>query len=163
MVPSARIAYIVAKNKARKHERRARLIEMLGGKCVRCGVTKRLEFDHVDPKTKQFVVCSDLSRPWDELVEEALRCQLLCRPCHKEKGAEDRLEPPHGLYRYTDYGCRCDVCRAANAAKSARRRARRRVNGDFAVTSSPIEAPRLASSQAAAPTSGLLLETGRHT
>ena len=86
MVPSARIAYIVAKNKARKHERRARLIEMLGGKCVRCGVTKRLEFDHVDPKTKQFVVCSDLSRPWDELVEEALRCQLLCRPCHKEKG-----------------------------------------------------------------------------
>jgi hypothetical protein len=131
MVPSARIAYIVAKNKARKHERRARLIEMLGGKCVRCGVTKRLEFDHVDSKTKQFVVCSDLSRPWDELVEEALRCQLLCRPCHKEKGAEDRPEPPHGLYRYTDYGCRCDVCRAANAAKSARRRARRRVNGDF--------------------------------
>jgi hypothetical protein len=73
MVPSARIAYIVAKNKARKHERRARLIEMLGSKCVRCGVTERLEFDHVDPETKRFVVCSNLSRPWDELVGDMTR------------------------------------------------------------------------------------------
>jgi 5-methylcytosine-specific restriction endonuclease McrA len=118
-----RTAYIVAKNKERKRQRRAQLIEMLGAVCIRCGTTEDLEFDHVDPSTKRFVVCSNLARRWDELVEEALRCQLLCKPCHRTKGAEDRPEAPHGIYRYSDLGCRCGVCRAANAAKSARRRA----------------------------------------
>jgi hypothetical protein len=138
-VPGTRTAYIVAKNKARRHARRAQLIEMLGGVCVRCGTTEDLQFDHIDPKTKRFAVCSDLSRPWNELVDEVLRTQLLCCSCHQAKGVEDRGEPSHGLYRYCDFGCRCDVCRAANAAKSARRRARRRVNDDFAVTSRSSE------------------------
>ena len=136
-----RTAYIVAKNKERKRHRRAQLIEMLGGICVRCGTTEDLEFDHIDSSTKRFVVCSNLARPWDDLVDEALRCQLLCKPCHQAKGAEDRPEPPHGIYRYSDLGCRCAICRAANAAKSARRRARRRANGDFAVTSRSSKAP----------------------
>jgi 5-methylcytosine-specific restriction endonuclease McrA len=108
--------------KARKHARRARLIEMLGGQCVRCGATDNLHFDHINPATKRFSVGSDMSRAWELLVEEALKCQLLCPPCHVEKGKEDRPEPPHGEYRYWYWRCRCDVCRAANAAKSARQR-----------------------------------------
>jgi hypothetical protein len=60
------------------------------------------------------------------LVAEALKCQLLCERCHREKGAEDRPEPAHGYYRYWYYGCRCAVCRAANAAESARLRAQQR-------------------------------------
>jgi 5-methylcytosine-specific restriction endonuclease McrA len=120
------MAYIIAKNKERKHARRARLIEMLGGCCVRCGSTDDLEFDHIDPKTKRFTIGGNLSRPWADLVEEARRCQLLCQKCHRAKCAEDYPETPHGIYRYSDFGCRCDVCRAANAAKSARRRARRK-------------------------------------
>jgi hypothetical protein len=141
MVPGTRTAYIVAKNKERKRQRRAQLIEMLGGRCVRCGTTDDLEFDHIDPATKRFVVCSNLARPWNDLVEEALRCQLLCRSCHRAKGAEDRPGPPHGIYRYSDLGCRCEVCRATNAAKSAKRRARRKasVNDDFTVTSRSAE------------------------
>jgi len=55
-------------------------------------------------------------------VAEALKTQLLCPPCHCEKGVEDRPEPAHSYYRYWYYGCRCAVCRAANAAKSARLR-----------------------------------------
>ncbi len=77
--------------KARKHARRARLIEMLGGKCVRCGSTENLHLDHIDPATKRFAVGSDMSRAWELLVEEALKCQLLCPPCHVEKDEKTAL------------------------------------------------------------------------
>src|SRR5262245_50746997 len=97
--------------KARKHRRKAPLIEMLGGCCVRCGATEDLEFDHVDPSAKSFNICSDLTRAWADLIAEAMKTQLLCRPCHIEKGREDRPEVPHGFYRYEYYRCRCDVCR----------------------------------------------------
>jgi hypothetical protein len=111
--------------RARKQARRAKLIEMLGGCCVRCGSTEDLEFDHIDPSAKRFNVCSDLTRAWSQLVAEALKTQLLCRPCHIAKGVEDRPEPLHGRYRYVYWKCRCEACRAANAAASARQRARR--------------------------------------
>ena len=111
--------------KAHKHRRRAQLIELLGGYCVRCGSTERLEFDHIDPATKSFELGSDWTRAWDDLVAEARKCQLLCRPCHVAKGAEDRPEPAHGTYRYQYHRCRCSTCRAANAAASARQRARK--------------------------------------
>jgi hypothetical protein len=115
------------------------LIELLGGKCVRCGSTDDLEFDHIDPETKRFAVGSDMSKAWDVLVEEALKTQLLCRPCHVDKGSEDRPEPAHSYYRYWYYGCRCEECRAANARKSAAQRQRRAsgVNSDFRVISRP--------------------------
>jgi len=128
------MAYIVAKNKERKQRRRAHLLEMLGGKCVRCGTTDGLVFDHIDPSTKAFTIGGNLERPWDVLLAEVRKTQLLCPPCHKIKGAEDRPESPHGtIYRYSDLGCRCDLCRAANAAKSARRRARLKDSGDFSM------------------------------
>jgi hypothetical protein len=103
--------------KARRQYRRAQLIEMLGGRCVRCGSTDELEFDHIDPATKAFAVGSDMSRAWERLVEEALKCQLLCRPCHVTKGREHRPEPRHSYYRYWYYGCRCPICTEANAEK----------------------------------------------
>ena len=94
--------------------------------------------DHIDPSTKTFAVGAGLSRAWDVLAEEALKCQLLCRPCHVDKGAEDRPEPAHGYYRYWYYSCRCEVCRAANARKSARLREQSlqsaAKNSDFTVT-----------------------------
>jgi len=111
--------------KARRKVRRARLIELLGGRCVRCGSTDELEFDHIDPETKVFAVGSDMSRAWDKLVEEALKCQPLCRECLVAKGIEDRPEPAHSYYRYWYYGCRCATCKAANARKSARQRERK--------------------------------------
>ena len=46
--------------------------------------------------------------------------KLLCKPCHVAKGAEDRPELAHGTYYvYWYWNCRCDPCKAANAAKSA--------------------------------------------
>jgi hypothetical protein len=108
--------------RAHKHRRRARLINMLGGTCVRCGTTEDLEFDHIDPATKRFAICADLTRAWSELLAEVAKCQLLCRPCHIAKGAEDRPEVPHGLYRHEYWRCRRDVCRGANSVASARKR-----------------------------------------
>jgi 5-methylcytosine-specific restriction endonuclease McrA len=102
-----RAAYQRGYNKAWKQARRDRLIEMLGGKCVRCGATEDLEFDHIDPSTKVFAVMAGLSRAWDALVEEASKCQLLCKPCHVAKGAEDRPELKHGTYHvYWYWNCR---------------------------------------------------------
>jgi len=121
-----RVAYQRGYNKAWKQARRDRLIELLGGKCVRCGATEDLEFDHIDPSTKVFAVCAGLSKAWDVLVEEASKTQLLCKPCHVAKGAEDRPELKHGTYHvYWYWNCRCDLCKAANAHKSAALRAKR--------------------------------------
>ena len=120
-----RAAYMRSYIKARRKHRRAQLIELLGGKCVRCGSVEQLEFDHIDPRTKAFAVGSDMSRAWATLVDEALNCQLLCRSCHLAKGVEDRPEPAHSYYRYWYYGYRCATCRAANARKSAIQRERK--------------------------------------
>jgi hypothetical protein len=100
LMPKTRAEYMRSYVKARRHQRRAELIEMLGGKCVRCGATEDLVFDHIDPSTKRFAVGSSMSRAWAELVAEARKCQLLCPPCHREKGVEDRPEPAHSYYRY---------------------------------------------------------------
>jgi 5-methylcytosine-specific restriction endonuclease McrA len=62
-----------------------RMREMLGGKCVRCGATSDLEFDHVDRHTKSFTIGSRAMSRWDGLLVELAKCQLLCRPCHIEK------------------------------------------------------------------------------
>ena len=120
-----RAAYMRSYIKARRKHRRAQLIELLGGKCVRCGSVEQLEFDHIDPRAKAFAVGSDMPRAWATLVDEALKCQLLCRSCHLAKGVEDRPEPAHSYYRYWYYGCRCATCRAANARKSAIQRERK--------------------------------------
>jgi 5-methylcytosine-specific restriction endonuclease McrA len=50
-MPQTRAAYMRTYIKARRKVRRARLIELLGGQCVRCGSTDELEFDHIDPET----------------------------------------------------------------------------------------------------------------
>jgi hypothetical protein len=71
-VVKSRAAYQRGYDKAWKQARRARLIEMLGGACVRCGATEDLEFDHIDPSTKVFAICAGLSKAWDVLVAEAL-------------------------------------------------------------------------------------------
>lgn len=45
--------------KERYYRIRAEIIKTLGGKCVRCGTTDNLEFDHID-KTKKKIRASDL-------------------------------------------------------------------------------------------------------
>ena len=73
-----------------RNERRQYLREYLGGKCVRCGATERLEFDHIIKETKSFTIGSSLTCfSIEELIEEVNKCQLLCRPCHIIKSDEE--------------------------------------------------------------------------
>lgn len=81
-------------------KRRAALVEMKGARCERCGFsfpTEAFDFHHRNPKTKKFkltkVTMSATS--WNNLVDEANKCSLLCSNCHrsvhanKEKGYFD--------------------------------------------------------------------------
>ena len=60
---------------------------ILGGKCVVCGTTEHLEFDHIDPKTKSFDITRYVNGGKSKhiFMEELKKCQLLCVECHKKK------------------------------------------------------------------------------
>jgi hypothetical protein len=61
-----------------KHRRKA--IAVLGGKCVDCGSTKSLHFDHI--KGQGPMISHLLVYRW-EVIEEALQlCELRCATCH---------------------------------------------------------------------------------
>lgn len=93
----------------RYHARKAKAIERLGGRCVSCGSTEALEFDHIDPALKSFDVLERWSIAAVRFLAEVDKCQLLCETCHKTKH-----EAQHGtLARYSHHGCRCEDCCAA--------------------------------------------------
>jgi len=102
----------------RYYRRRRKYIEMLGGKCIRCGSAAELEFDHVDRQTKSFDIGKRMSGASEAvLLRELEKCQLLCSTCHSNKSIEEvganNGREVHGTlssYRY----CKCEKCREAN-------------------------------------------------
>lgn len=77
-------------NPNRAKEVRIKLVNMLGGSCQSCGYCKNysaLCFHHKDPNTKLFGIniVSCFSTSWESLVQEALKCSLLCANCHAEE------------------------------------------------------------------------------
>src|SRR5687768_15791278 len=96
---------------------KAKLIVQLGGKCVVCGTTENLEFDHIDPRTKTHPITRIMHQ--QKLYEkEILLCQLLCNSCHKKKSAQElseKLTKPivHGtLSGHKKCGpVKCTLCR----------------------------------------------------
>jgi len=73
--------------KSRK-ERKEKLIEMLGGKCCRCGYNKSRRsmcFHHREQDKKGFELSQfGLLRAWKVVLEEAKKCDLVCLNCHGE-------------------------------------------------------------------------------
>lgn len=109
--------------RTRYRARKALALEILGGKCVRCGSADQLEFDHIDPATKSFTITHRMLLGWGRVLAELAKCQLLCDSCHIAKTIEDG--PPHNkraevvhrhITTYTD-GCRCEPCRLAKAVR----------------------------------------------
>jgi 5-methylcytosine-specific restriction endonuclease McrA len=77
------------------HRKRNKLIEQFGGKCVVCGATEELEFDHIDKRTKVAKISHLLaSSSWQSVIDEAQKCQLLCKECHIKKTTECRDNVP---------------------------------------------------------------------
>jgi hypothetical protein len=65
------------------------LIELFGGKCEKCGYDKNIagfDFHHIDPYTKAFEIKAHFLnyKTDDVILEEALKCMLLCSNCHRE-------------------------------------------------------------------------------
>jgi len=61
-------------------------IEYKGGGCVKCGYKKceaALEFHHLDPKEKEFLISSKHCN-WDIIKKELDKCILVCSNCHRE-------------------------------------------------------------------------------
>jgi len=69
----------------RKKRRKQEIKDYLGGKCVGCGTTENLQFDHIDRTQKKFLILSNANMAWDKLTAEADKCQLLCKDCHRIK------------------------------------------------------------------------------
>ena len=78
--------------KKRYYETLSESMEKLGGKCVKCGATERLQFDHIYPKDKSFEITRKLLMGDREKFQEELdKCQLLCYDCHLEKTKQSYL------------------------------------------------------------------------
>lgn len=103
----------------RRRKKRLKFIEMLGGKCVSCGSTKNLEFDHINSDDKSLQISRHLNNQDDIIQPELNKIQLLCSKCHKTKTKDknDYALPPaqHGsITMYKSYGCRCPECKQAS-------------------------------------------------
>ncbi len=78
--------YIKNYLKRRYDERRSLAIQILGGRCVKCGATDDLQFDHIVHEQKSFDIADRLAQyTWKRILEELKKCQLLCSKCHNKK------------------------------------------------------------------------------
>jgi len=72
----------------------------LGLGCERCGfgthkfpkkyrkhMAQLLDFDHIDPSTKQYNVCDMGGYGWQLIQKEIDKCRILCKPCHNKHTA----------------------------------------------------------------------------
>lgn len=69
---------------------KVKAVMLLGGKCQICGYDEHpaaLQFHHRDPSAKVFSIttnhlASPKKVPWDMVLEEIAKCDLLCSNCH---------------------------------------------------------------------------------
>lgn len=75
---------------------RAEMIAQLGGKCVWCGETRDLEFDHIQPRdysARRLSWLQRINRYREEMKEGKI--QLLCRSCNARKQRLDCSRDPN--------------------------------------------------------------------
>lgn len=109
--------------------RRRKALDFLGGRCVFCGSTDDLQFDHVDPHAKSFDIGENLTL--STIEDELRKCQLLCGPCHRAKTTRERRPFQHGtIYGFMKMKCACADCAARKREwHDARNKARLKPNG----------------------------------
>ena len=88
------LAYLKEYNARRYREaydsRVQELKDYLGGECVWCETTEKLEFDHVNPNDKSFSILKRWNVSMEILIPELKKCQLLCFDCHLTKTQQAR-------------------------------------------------------------------------
>ena len=70
----------------RSINRKKRLIDLCGGRCVRCsGVFPYFVYDfhHRDDMSKDFTISAIIRTKWDVILKEIAKCDLLCSNCHR--------------------------------------------------------------------------------
>ena len=73
--------------------RRDLLLQLRDRPCVDCGIRFPpivMEFDHRDPSTKRFNVAESWCRSVASILEEAAKCDVICRNCHRRRTFERR-------------------------------------------------------------------------
>lgn len=122
--------------KRRYHERKAESLVKLGGKCVICGTTENLEFDHIDRTTKTMDINTMWSVNRKRYEEELKLIQLLCAPHHQAKTSAEQ-SVPHGGGLTGKRNCRCELCAPLKNAYSRelKRKKRQRVSSSMEETS----------------------------
>jgi 5-methylcytosine-specific restriction endonuclease McrA len=112
-------AYMRDYQKARYYRRRLEAIASLGGKCVACGQTEDLEFDHINPLDKTYNVARILTGGSEQKVQAELqKCQLLCKECHDKKTyavGGDQKTVGHGGGNSGKRNCECEPCKLKKA------------------------------------------------
>lgn len=78
----------IRKNTERRHQKKKRVIDYLGGKCCRCGMVSPIVdvYDiHHEDGDKETEICKLLNKrgKWEDLVPELDKCVLLCANCHR--------------------------------------------------------------------------------
>lgn len=115
-------------NKNRYYRVRQKILLEMGGKCSICGNTEHLQIDHINGKDKSFNVSAFITYPYEKLLAEVSKCQLLCKECHFDKTLSDRgfkkAIGTHGTissYRY----CKCEICRKAKSISNKKYKKRK--------------------------------------
>lgn len=83
--------------KIRRHLRKKQLVLKYGGKCIKCNYDNNLRnlvFHHINPLEKLFEInaYSIAAKPWEELIKEADKCELLCHICHNDHHYPEGLD-----------------------------------------------------------------------
>lgn len=97
----------------RCHERLALARKRLGGRCVRCGSTENLDFDHIVPGSRVRKISEATNWSLARFLAEVDKCQLLCRTCHQEKSGETGEDGSveHGGGKKGKRNCPCTLCK----------------------------------------------------
>lgn len=85
---------VYEKQKIRWRDRKRKAVELLGGKCCKCGYDKNLaclDFHHLDPEQKDMDWNKLRLHKWNTIVLELKKCILLCRNCHGETHWPDQF------------------------------------------------------------------------
>ena len=93
-----------------------------GKVCYFCGTKDDLVIHHVTKEEKK----NHRIWSWSDkrIIEEMMKCMILCDSCHRKYHNLEKKKPlEHGTFAgYKQYGCKCDKCRGANAARVALQR-----------------------------------------